>query len=102
MKALIAQFTAALATAPDEASLGLNLAKDRKALAPLPNKWQNRAQMHGDRTVIQFHERRRLGIADKLARAGAEKITFRQGTFTLTVWNTKETLEHLIKKTRKS
>lgn len=100
MKALIAQFTAALATAPDEASLGLSLAKDRKALAPLP-KWQDRAQMHGDRTVIRFHERRRLDIADKLARAGAEKITFRQGTFTLTVWNTKETLEHLIKKARK-
>jgi hypothetical protein len=101
MKDLISQFTAAIANAPAESSLGLNLAEDRKALAPMPSKWVDRAQMHGDRSVVYFHERRRQSIADKLASVGAEKITFRQGTFTLTVWNTKETLEHLIKRARK-
>jgi len=93
MKDLIRQFTAALENAPDESSLGLSLAKQRKGMPPKRNP--------GFHTVVCFHELRRADIADRLARAGATKITFRSGTFTLTVWNTKETLQHLITKAKR-
>jgi hypothetical protein len=101
-KDLIRQFTAALENAPDEASLGLSLAKQRRAMPPLQKEERKAGERNpGFYTVVCFHKLRRADIADSLARAGATKITFRSGTFTLTVWNTKETLQHLITKAKR-
>lgn len=95
MKSLIATLKALRETAPSEPA---RIAALRKSKPPLVGYYGvKRPPQNGSPEACGFHMTRRAEIAHILTREGFEKITVRDGNFSMTVWNTKENLTLIIR-----
>lgn len=95
MKDIIALLKQHREAAPDEPAA---ISAERKTRPrPVFNGHTKAPPRDGSPEACNHHARRRANVAAMMERSGHEKVTIRHEGFTLTVWNTRQTFDILIK-----
>lgn len=99
MKQLIETLTQYREVAPSEPPHFAKLRKEKPS--PVFNGYARVRPKAGTSHACDFYHRRNKTIADLLERAGFQKVTIQHGGLTMTVWNTKETFDIIIKNAKR-